>query len=583
MHSQEKVQVDSDNAIKVELQSELKRARILLKEESGTLDSTFKLVNSIIERASEKNFDYELAEALAIRGQAKLTVYAPIDEPTFDLLKSLTLFTKIEDKEGMADCYIHLGVLNYDVQNYNAAIKYFMKLFELESVKQSQIGMAHYLLALSFSELGNYEESSRMFDLAEDDFKNGNPFMNFQIETFKGKLLVNQGEIDKAIIHLNSLLELAEKNYNETNLAPLYSFIAEAYLKDKQFNLAISTANIAFEMTGENKRFSIYKMEAERTLHHAYHAIGNNDSAYYYLNLLAQENDLAVNNRALINVAELTGEFEIEQVVIQEKAKQDIKDAEAKQKLERQKLVRNFLIGAFVISLIFVVVFLKQKKRIASEKKRSDALLLNILPEEVAEELKEKGAAEARLIDLSTVLFTDFKGFTALSEILSPQELVHEINICFSAFDHIMTKHNIEKIKTIGDAYMAAGGLPTENKTHPKDVVKAAVEIQGFMLKHAEEKKAKNEPFFEIRIGVHTGPVVAGIVGVKKFQYDIWGDTVNTASRMESSGEVGKVNISETTYLQVKDEFDCEFRGKIEAKGKGQMNMYFVNQVANIT
>jgi class 3 adenylate cyclase len=212
-------------------------------------------------------------------------------------------------------------------------------------------------------------------------------------------------------------------------------------------------------------------------------------------------------------------------------------------------------------------------------KKRSDELLLNILPEETAQELKAKGSAESKLIEDTTVLFTDFKGFTTMSENMSASELVENINECFSAFDHIMEKYGVEKIKTIGDAYMAAGGLPTPNTSHVKDVVLAALEIADFMLQRAEERKAQGLPFFEIRIGVNTGYVVAGIVGVKKFQYDIWGDTVNTASRMESSGAVGKVNISESTYNKLKDEptFSFDYRGEIEAKGKGKVKMWFVS------
>jgi adenylate cyclase len=216
-----------------------------------------------------------------------------------------------------------------------------------------------------------------------------------------------------------------------------------------------------------------------------------------------------------------------------------------------------------------------------TEKKKSDDLLLNILPLEVAEELKQKGSAKAKQFDQVTVMFTDFKGFTQISEKLSPSELVTEIHTCFKAFDNIITKYNIEKIKTIGDAYMCAGGLPVTNTTNAIDVVIAAMEIQQFMQEHLQQRKNENKELFEIRIGIHTGPVVAGIVGVKKFAYDIWGDTVNIASRMESSGEAGKVNISGSTYELVKGNpmaigFNCIHRGKILAKNKGEIDMYFV-------
>lgn len=229
------------------------------------------------------------------------------------------------------------------------------------------------------------------------------------------------------------------------------------------------------------------------------------------------------------------------------------------------------------------IVVEKQKEELVQkniivekEKQRSDDLLLNILPEEVAEELKAKGSAEAKQFDEVTVLFTDFKDFTQISEKMTPKELVEEIHTCFKAFDNIIEKHSIEKIKTIGDSYMCAGGLPVPNKTHANDVVSAGLEIQQFILNRMAERTASGYSPFQIRIGIHTGPVVAGIVGVKKFAYDIWGDTVNTASRMESSGEAGKLNISGTTYELVKDKFKCSHRGKIQAKNKGELDMYYV-------
>jgi len=217
--------------------------------------------------------------------------------------------------------------------------------------------------------------------------------------------------------------------------------------------------------------------------------------------------------------------------------------------------------------------------RITSEKDKSEKLLQNILPYEIAEELKVKGRVNVKNIDFATVLFTDFSGFTRISETIQPQELIEELNQCFTFFDNVISKYGIEKVKTIGDAYMCVGGIPIENKTNPFDVVLAALEIRDFMNKRYAKKTAAGTDYWKCRIGVNTGNVIAGIVGVKKFAYDIWSDTVNTASRMESCGEPGRVNISESTFNIVGKFFDCEYRGKIEAKGKGAVSMYFVNRI----
>jgi len=220
----------------------------------------------------------------------------------------------------------------------------------------------------------------------------------------------------------------------------------------------------------------------------------------------------------------------------------------------------------------------RTKKIIENEKDRSEKLLLNILPVETAQELKEKGFATPKHYDVVSVLFTDFKGFTKIAEKLTAQELIEELNYCFFEFDKIIDKHNLEKIKTIGDAYMCAGGIPVANKSNPVDIVRAGLEIKEFMEKLRSDREKQGKDYWELRIGIHTGEVVAGVVGKNKFAYDIWGDAVNTASRMESSGIPGQVNISGTTYEYIKEHFVCTHRGKIQAKNKGEIDMYIVER-----
>ena len=161
---------------------------------------------------------------------------------------------------------------------------------------------------------------------------------------------------------------------------------------------------------------------------------------------------------------------------------------------------------------------------------------------------------------------------------MSPEELISELNECFKGFDEIIAKYNLEKIKTMGDGYLCAGGLPITNETNPVDAIKAAKEMQVFMQQRISEKEKNKIPYWNMRVGIHTGGVIAGVVGTQKFAYDIWGDTVNTASRMESGCEIGKINISETTYQLVKDQFDCSYRGEIEIKHGNKLGMYFVEE-----
>ena len=212
-------------------------------------------------------------------------------------------------------------------------------------------------------------------------------------------------------------------------------------------------------------------------------------------------------------------------------------------------------------------------RELEAEKKKSDDLLLNILPEETAEELKKYGEAKAKRHEMATVLFSDFKNFSKIAETMEPEVLVSEIDLCFRAFDQIMEKYGLEKIKTIGDAYMCAGGLTSGHSEEATcNVVRAGLEMQEFLTNlHKTHPQS-----FQARIGIHSGPVVAGVVGLKKFAYDIWGDTVNLAARMETYSDVGKVNLSETTYELIKHHFNCKQQATFTTKTDVEIKMYFV-------
>ena len=271
-------------------------------------------------------------------------------------------------------------------------------------------------------------------------------------------------------------------------------------------------------------------------------------------------------------------------------ANQDMRLQLAKKEQEQGQYL-NFLLAGLAVLFILLALTnyfrFRAKKRtnaklevqnkiIEEERRRSDELLLNILPAPIAQELKETGKATAQKFKDATVLFTDFKNFTRIASMLTPEKLVKEIDDTFRAFDFIISQYDdLEKIKTIGDAYMVASGL-TNRKTIPYNMIKAAKEMQEYLEETKEKKIKLNEPFFEARIGIHTGPVVAGVVGNKKFAYDIWGDTVNIAARMEANCEVGKVNLSEVTAGLVKYKHPVVYRGKVQVKNKGMMDMYYL-------
>jgi adenylate cyclase len=431
-----------------------------------------------------------------------------------------------------------------------------------------------YLYKWALTRKAEFYFYSNKYDLAKKFMQEANkvnPVNNNQVFLpdpliLLGDIYIKTGHADSAKIIFRSLINYFDKDpsSNAVWLSYTYSRLADAYLHLFNYDSSIASGKTGLRIAVENHLIK-ERLDNLLELFEIYNSKKDFENA---LNYYTQHRELTdslnasmLNSSAIRFTNQLKAERNKQQVIL------------LKNENEKQRLLRNLFFGGFLTVLLFAGVFLWQRNRISKEKRRSEGLLLNILPYETAKELKETGKSDAKMFDEVTVMFTDFKGFTQIAEKLSPAELVAEIDKCFKAFDEIITTHNIEKIKTIGDSYMCAGGLPVPNRTNATDVINAAIEIRDFMLNGRSETDHSG---FEIRIGIHTGPVVAGIVGIKKFAYDIWGDTVNIASRMESSGEAGKVNISGSTFQLVKDQFACTYRGKVQAKNKGEIDMYFV-------
>lgn len=528
-----------------------------------------------------------------------------------DWEQSKIFYEKIGDKKGIANMLSNLGVIYRDQANDQKALElYLQSLHIAEEIKDSvrimtvqlNIGTiygektATYDKAISYYErampiaeaLDNTDAIGTITgNLGEIYLKKGNDslaLVNLEksLKAFEGtenvpytlnllgQVYMHRKEYDKALDLQKKAFSIAERTDAKMDMAKSLLGMADTYKAKGETESALSTYQLA-ESIAKEVGANLELKKSYEGLSLVYAALNDFANAFRYQSLLLSIKDTLYNIDTDKKLGTLLFDFEISK-------KQGEINLQQKE-ISRQKIVRNSFIGGFIIVALFAGVFLKQRLRISKEKKRSDELLLNILPEETAEELKATGSATTKSFDSVSVLFTDFKNFTQASEKLSPEELVAEINHCYSEFDKIVTKYHIEKIKTIGDAYMCAGGLPVPNNTHPYDVVKAGIEMQNFILQNKKEREAKGLPFFELRLGIHTGPVVAGVVGTKKFAYDIWGDTVNTASRMESSGEIGKVNISGSTFELIKDKFNCVHRGKVKAKNKGEIDMYFVEQM----
>ena len=454
-------------------------------------------------------------------------------------------YRSLHDNKGWAKCELNIGYL-YEKQNlFDEAVKHYTANLSIAAQSNDSIGMAGAYLQLGsvWKEMGKFEQALEMEKKALPIYEQAG--RRLDVASAYGNIAniyIKQSKISEARSYLLRGLEIVRAKGSLLNLMVFYRDLSSLEESQQDFKLALFYS----------RQFNLLK-------------------------------DSLLNSEKSQEVSRLKMQYDFDKKDAYEKAMQQVKDEMKDKELQRQKVFRNSLIAGLAVVLIFSLVFFAQRNRIRREKKRSDELLLNILPATVADELQRNGVAHAQHFEQVTVMFADIKGFTSIAEKFTPAELVQVIDQLFGAFDLITARYGIEKIKTIGDCYMCASGLPIPNQTHAFDIVSAALEIQEYMKSFNAEKGTQGYPQFNLRIGIHSGPVVAGVVGSRKFAYDIWGDTVNMASRMEASGEPGEVNISSQTYTLIAGQFDCVQRGSMEVKGKGSTQMYFVRKKLDIS
>ena len=538
--------------------------------------------------------------------------------------QALEIFKTINDEIGEANILSNIGSIYFDQKDLTNALDYNLQSLKLAEKTKNKLriltalnniggiyfeksatqdkALDYFLKALPLSEELNDKETygtiaaniGEIYYVRNNDSlaliyfnKSANAFNNSENSPYAynnlGKVYNRKGNYDLAISYHNKALSIAEKLNGNLDIVQSLMGLAKTNISKKDFSEALNYLKKAeiialkHDFPGELK--SVYE-----SFSNVYNLLNDYKNAYVYQYKFSAIKDTLYNIETDRKLGSLQFDFDIQK----KQSEVDLltKDNELQEAdIKRQKFAKNaFLVGLFLILMIAIITYrnylrkVKTNKILDKQKDEIEGLLLNILPAEVAKELQTTGQAVPRHYNEVSVLFSDFKGFTAHAEKLSPQELVLELNTCFIAFDNIVGKYNLEKIKTIGDSYMCAGGIPVEEEGHVFSMIKASIEMQDWIKENNLRRNNNGLASWDLRIGIHVGPIVAGVVGKKKYAYDIWGSTVNIASRMESNGEPGRVNISSTTYELIKEEYTCTYRGKIHAKNVGEIDMYFVEK-----
>ncbi|WP_336515996.1 adenylate/guanylate cyclase domain-containing protein [Pollutibacter soli] len=535
---------------------------------------------------------------------------------------ALQTYREINDQDGISNILNNIGSIYYYLGNYARALEYFLPSLDAAekigdklriATTTQNIGLIYMSRPVTYDQALIYLKKALKIAEELNDLDNIG-----SCNTNIGEIYMNMNEDSLAMIHFLTAKKASETN-NSTNLPYVLNDIGKLFKRKGDSTEALNWFNQAYNKASEQDS-KLFKVESALEMGEIYRLQGNRRGAMQYLNesvSLATEIKAASHlKQVYLSLANLYRDakdydnafryqqkyslladtlFNLSADSIQSRFEVGLKEKEIdllkkdkefqKLELNRQRFAKNALIvGMILVSLIIFILYrdYRNKTRINnildSQKAEIESLLSNILPEEVAKELRRDGVATPRFYESVAVLFTDFKNFTTLADHMSSQEVVAELNACFIAFDDIVEKYRLEKIKTIGDAYMCASGIPTPYDEYLLNMMKAALEIRQVMKQRNSERIKDGFMPWELRIGIHVGPLVAGVVGKKKYAYDIWGSTVNIASRMESNGEPGEINISETLYMLIKDHYHCHYRGKIYAKNVGEIDMYFLGE-----
>lgn len=529
---------------------------------------------ALILKASEDSVLNYLYRGYLQKGNALQSVGDNVPALT-SFLESLRFAQRMDDQKGIgslmvaiADTYSAMGNSANAMTYYNRGIAILRTVNDSVKIATSLLNAGdEYIKAGDLATaLTHTLESERIFN----DLKvpQGQAYSLGNL----GMVYALQGDDERAIANINRAVSMLEEMQDFYPISVYLTYMSDIYRDKGDVETALEYSGRSLQLArayGLKEQISA----ASLSLSELYGTLGDTEASYQYYRDHIDYRDSVRNIASVQQMADLRTDYEVSRKQVEV----DL--------LNQQRKTQRIIVIATAIALVLIAIlavglyrrnrFIHKTKRIIEEEKnRSEMLLLNILPEETAMELREKGRVEAKKFDSVTVLFTDFKDFTISAGTVAPEQLVESIDFYFKEFDAITSKYDLEKIKTIGDSYMCAGGLPSINIDHAKRVTMAAREMIQVVQKEA---MAQNDRLhFEVRIGIHTGPVVAGIVGNKKWQYDIWGDTVNIASRMESNSLPGRINLSETTYQEIRTEFQCDYRGAIDVKNRGALKMYFL-------